>query len=114
IDPRANLAAAGAVALEVAMLEIDAGRAAGFGREPDLHFARLRDVRHVLPFAVEHPGEHEPVRRLPDRHQAPWALGAVHRPSVAPAADLPFDDPFVERRFTDMMTPRPPRIESRG
>src|SRR6478609_2124279 len=86
VDRGAHRFAAGAVALEVAVLEIDARGTVAGRREADLDLARLREVGLVAPLVRDHPGQHEAMRRLPDQDLSPRAVGAVFLLAVAAAA----------------------------
>jgi hypothetical protein len=55
--------------------------------EPDLDLAGVHRVRVVPPFAVDLPGDDQPVRWLPLQHTTPVALAAVNAALVpAPSA----------------------------
>src|ERR1043166_9557471 len=96
------------------MLEIDASTAAVLWRELNFDFAGFGDVRLVSPFGRDLPRDHEPARRLPDQHGPPWTFGAIGFTSVAAAAETRLNDRFLERALADVMTSRPPCVESFG
>src|ERR1700674_286838 len=64
-----------AEALEVAVLEVDAGRAAFDWRERHLDLGDQIGI--VFPIAVDLPRQQHAERRLPGQHLAPIALRAV-------------------------------------
>src|SRR5204863_9485029 len=66
-----------AVAVEVAVLELDSRSVGRLGQEADLDLARLREVGLDLPVRVDVPGEHETIRRLVRNDARPLAFGAI-------------------------------------
>src|SRR5262249_37645357 len=114
IDSRLHLFGATAVPLEVAVLQIDTGRAVADRREAHLDLARLREIGLILPVGRDLPREYESARRFPHDDRSPRTIGAVLLLAVAPAADAPFDDGSLHRRASDVMASRPPCIESFG
>src|SRR5690349_24601397 len=92
------------------VLEIDARPAARLRREAHLHLARPREVGLELPFAVDLPRDDDPVRRLPDEHRSPLAVGAVFLLGVAAPARAALDDRPLHRRLPDVMAARPPAV----
>src|SRR5436190_1951557 len=100
-----------AMPLEVAVLEIDAGHAAGLRGEPNLDLAGFGDVGFVLPPRIDLPGQDEAVRWLPRQHPAPVTLGTIGFASETPASGARFDDRFHERLLADVMGARPPCVE---
>src|SRR3954469_17464296 len=74
VDCSADAGGVGAVAIEMPVFEIDARRAIGLASEPQFHLARFGEVGLVLPAAVDLPGDHQPMRRLPDEHRSPIAV----------------------------------------
>src|SRR5688572_8679117 len=77
-----------AVAVEVAMLELDSGFVA-IGKESNFNLGFERGI--VGEVRAELPGEHDPVRRVPDQDLAPLFLGAVLRNLKPSSADARFD-----------------------
>src|SRR5215207_2034192 len=74
------------VAVEVAVLELDARALRGFGDEAHLDLAGFLGVRLDLPLGADVPAEHDPVRRLVGEHARPLAFAAVDAAVVdAPA-----------------------------
>ena len=76
-DAVADAFPTGAVAVEVAVLELDAGPVVGLGDEVDLDLARVRLVGLDLPVGADVPAEHHPVRWVVGEDAGPPALAAV-------------------------------------
>src|SRR5262249_62314465 len=72
------LAGLGAHLLELAVLELDAGRVRSLGDEAHLDLGAHIRVR--LPIAVDVPAHHETVRRFPDPELSPAAARAAPPP----------------------------------
>src|SRR5215469_2226974 len=75
-DRLADLLRELAIALEVAMLEVDARRTLALRRESQLDLGH--EVADVFPFGRQLPREHQPMWRLPHEHMADVALDAVY------------------------------------
>src|SRR5262245_23461156 len=75
-----------AVALEVAVLELDPSAVRCLGDEAHLDLARLGEVGLDLPLRADVPTEHDSVRRLVGEHARPAALAAVDAAVVEVAA----------------------------
>ena len=84
------------------------------GGEPDLDLAGVLGVGVELPRAVDLPGEHQPVRRLPGQDPAPVALGAVDAALVPAPADLAAPGSLRRPRPGRCGTRRPPGVERAG
>src|SRR6202022_4956309 len=81
VEDRAQLLIALALALQLAVLQLDKGRSQSLGRESNLHFTRLGHVRVGLPIRLivsrtNMPRERDPVRRVPRKPPAPTAQAA--------------------------------------
>src|SRR5207244_11447845 len=98
-----------AVALEVAVRELDAGPVGRLRDEADLYLARLLGVGLDLPVEVDVPAEDEPVRRLVGEHARPLALAAVDATVVDAPAGARLDHHLGELRLEDVVLGRPPR-----
>src|SRR5215471_2715950 len=81
-DALADRLPAGAVPVEVAVLQLNAGAVRALGDEAHLHLAGQVRVVLDLPLRADIPAEHDPVRRLVGQHPGPPALAAVHRAVV--------------------------------
>jgi hypothetical protein len=114
IDTGPDIDAARAVTLEMPMLQIDARPTARLGCKANFHFARLRHIGIELPVGVQLPREDESMRRLPDHHASPIALGAVGGPLITAPADETLHQRFLHRQLTDVVGARPPAVESGG
>src|SRR5207248_7765045 len=79
---------AGAVPVEVAVLQLDPGALRGFGDEGDLDLAGVVRVGFDLPLRADVPAEHDSVRWFVSEHARPAAFAAVDAPVVDVAADL--------------------------
>src|SRR6516162_2528579 len=99
---------------EIAMFEIDSGRSIGFGGEPHFDLARLREVGHVLPFAVYLPGQDHSIWWVPNEDRAPGALRAIDLLRVASAAGARLDNLFPHRHLADVVGAGPPRVHLFG
>src|SRR2546423_15327735 len=75
-DGVADLLPALAVAVEVAVLELDARAIGRLADEAHLDLARLLEIGLELPLRVDVPADDEPVGRLVDEHARPAALAA--------------------------------------
>src|SRR6185295_10707621 len=84
-------------ALEIAMLEIDAGAIRAFGREAHLDLRREGDARIGLPLAIDLPAHHESFAGLPGAEVTDHDLAAVGVLRVPAAADARLDDGFEHR-----------------
>src|SRR3954468_12030721 len=87
---------AGAVPVEVAVLELHPGAFGGLGDEPHLDLAGVVRVGHQLPVRPDVPTEHHPVVRLVGQDPRPAALAAV----LADVDDVSAD-PRLEHRPGD-------------
>src|SRR5215510_11229226 len=96
------------------MLEIHSRPAVCRWRESNLDLTRPSDIGFIAPLVRDLPGEHEPMRRLPDQHSSPVTLGPVFLQRVATAARLTLDDPSLHRRLADVMRAWPPTVEILG
>src|SRR5215472_2419186 len=95
--------AAPAPTLEATVFEVHPRPTVGGGRESNLDLARLCEVRLVAPLVGNLPRKHNPMRRLPDEHLPPVAVGAVVLLRVAAAASFAFYDALLHRRLADMV-----------
>jgi hypothetical protein len=77
VDSFADAFPAVAVAVEVAVLELDARAVRGLGDEAHLDFAGPVWVGLELSVGADVPAEDDPVRRLVGEHTGPAALAAV-------------------------------------
>src|SRR5262249_27563139 len=68
---------AGAVPVEVTVLQLDPGAGRGLGDEPDLDLAGVVRVGLDLPLRADVPAEHHPVRWFVGQDPRPAALAAV-------------------------------------
>src|SRR5437588_8587101 len=66
-----------AVAVEVAVLELDSRSIGRLRDEADLDLTRLREVGLDLPVRVDVPGEDETIWRLVGKDARPLAFGAI-------------------------------------
>jgi hypothetical protein len=98
----------------VAVFDIDAGRAVGFGGETDFDFAADRGVWFELPERTNQPGEDEALRRLPFGNGAPGAVITIFLLTLTAASDMAFDDRLRHGRFAYVVTARPPTVEAFG
>jgi hypothetical protein len=80
-----------AVAVEVAMLDLDSRPVGRLGDEAHLHLARFRRVGLDLPGRADVPAEHRAVRWLIGEHAGPTPLAAVYAAVVDVAADAGFE-----------------------
>src|SRR5438477_1035852 len=80
-----------AVALQVTVLELDAGAIRSLRQEAHFDLARLLEVGLELPMRADVPADHEPVRRLVGEYARPPALAAVHAAVVDVAAHPRFE-----------------------
>src|SRR5262249_963866 len=80
-----------AMAVEVAVFEVNAGRAAGLGRETHLDLAGTCWIGLVAPLGRDLPGDDEAPRGIPDEDPAPIGFGPVGLVRVASASRLPFE-----------------------
>src|SRR2546428_8339890 len=112
LDRRAHRLHAGAVATEVAMLEVDARRSVGLRREAHLDFARFREFGLVLPRRRDLPRHDEASRRLPHQNAAPVAFRVVDLFAVAPPPPPPLPDVFFPSGLSPRLFPRGPPIVS--
>jgi hypothetical protein len=100
------ISAARAVGLELAVLQVDP-RARAVGHEEDLDF-RL-DCWVELPLRADLPGEHQPLRRLPQENAAPIAFTAVDAALQPTAPDPRLEDRLLRVRLADVFIgERPP------
>src|SRR5262249_27466133 len=74
VDAGADALPAGAVAIDVAVLELDTGAVGRLGDEADLDFAGVVVVRLDLPGGADVPAEHDPRRRIERQDARPVAL----------------------------------------
>src|SRR3954465_11722061 len=73
----ANTFPARPMALEMAVLELDARSPRRLGHEAYFDFTRLLQVRLDLPLRADVPAEHDALRRLVGQHPRPATLAAV-------------------------------------
>src|ERR1700751_561291 len=66
------------VAVQTAVLEVDAGALVGLRGEADFDFAGLGLIGLQLPGRADIPGEHHPAGRLVDQDARPAAYAAVN------------------------------------
>ena len=90
--PVADGLPAGAVAVEVAVLELDPRPLRRLGDEPHLDLAGLLEVGLDLPLRADVPAEHDPVRWLVGEHARPPAFAAVDAAVVDVPADARLED----------------------
>src|SRR5256886_11727879 len=103
---------AGAVPVEVAVLQLHPGAVRGLGDERDLDLAGELRVGLDLPLRADVPAEHDPVGWFVGQDPRPAALAAVHGPVVdrptrragRPSSPAPDRDPVVDR--TTLITTR--------
>src|SRR5262245_55300567 len=107
-----RLAAFGAHLLELAVLEFDARRVRAVRNESHFHFGA--DGRIRLPAAVDVPGHHEALGRLPNDDFPHIGARTIFRQFVPIPADTGFHDDRLPRCFADAMVERPPAPETRG
>jgi hypothetical protein len=93
----------GAVTVEVAVLELEAGALGGLGDEPHLHFTGVGFVGLDLPGGADVPAEHDPVRRLVGEHTGPVALAAVLGAVVDVAAHMRLEPRLGDRRAQEVV-----------
>src|SRR5205823_12880236 len=93
----------GPVALEAAVLELDAGRRRPLCHEANLDLARPRLVGVVLPARPEVPAEDDALGRLPLDHAAPLAFGAVGGALVPASARAGLDHHLLRRLLADVV-----------
>src|SRR5262249_58879236 len=103
-----------AMALEVAVFEVHAGRAAGLGRETHLDFAGPGWIGLVAPLGRDLPGDDEAPRGIPYEDPAPIGFGPVGLVRVAAASRFPFEDHLLQRRFADVILAGPPAVDVFG
>src|ERR1700722_17773942 len=107
-----HLLPARAVALEMAMLQIHAGRPVTLRRESHLYLARPGQIRLIFPHWRDLPSHHEASRRIPVEHLSPIGLRAVFLLGITAPARAAFDYRLFHRRGTNVMRSRPPRVDS--
>src|SRR5438046_607908 len=107
-DGIAHLLPAIAVAVQLAVFEVDARASVTFGREANLNLAGPLEVGLDLPLEVDVPAEHEQRRRLVCENTRPLALASVGSAVVDAAAGTRLDNHLCERRVEDVMVRRPP------
>src|SRR5262249_20585084 len=76
-----------AVAVEVAVLELDSSPFRRLGDKAHLDLARLLEIALDLPLRADVPAEDDPIRRLVGEHARPSALAPVD----AAVVDVPAD-----------------------
>src|SRR6516164_8172736 len=92
IDAVAHLfPGSGAHALEVTMLEIDAGASARLGAEAHLDLGAHGRPRVRLPFGADLPGDHQSLGRLPHAHVSDDHVGSILVARVPAATDEGLD-----------------------
>src|SRR5215218_269848 len=96
VDAGGDVLPPGAVAVDVAVLELDARAARAFRDESDLDLAGVLGVGLDLPRRTDVPAEHDARRRLEHEDARPPALAAVFGSVVDVAADA-----RLERRRDD-------------
>src|SRR5262249_29195300 len=101
-----RLASFGAHLLEFAVFEFDAGCARAVGNESHLDLGANSGV--WLPPAVDVPGHHETLGRLPHDNLADIRARAVFGQFVPMAAEASFHDGRLSRRLADPVVERPP------
>ena len=99
------------MAIEVTVLQIDAGPVRFERREADLDLAGVGGLLVELPLRADVPGEHDPVRRLDGEHRTPRALGAVDASIVRSAADPRFEHRLGDLDVEQVVLARLDRIE---
>src|SRR5690349_14343127 len=77
-----------AVAVEVAVLELDEGSLRRLRGEPDLHLAALLGVGLDLPAEIDVPADEDPGGRLVGQHASPVARAAIGGAFVDVTADV--------------------------
>src|SRR4051812_12585669 len=92
VDALADGFPAGAVAIEIAMLERDASAIRCLGDEAHLDLAGAVRVGLDLPSRVDVPADDDPVRRLICEHPRPAALAPVDATVVDVATDSRLED----------------------
>src|SRR5712664_165073 len=113
IEEGAQLLIALAMALQLAVLQLDKGRSRSFSCKSNLDFTRLGHVRVELPFRLivsrtNMPRKDDAVRRLPRQHGAPVAQVAFGVSLVPAAADTRLHENRLEGSFSDVMRRGPP------
>src|SRR5947209_9864496 len=103
-----------AVAVDVAVLELDACAVGAFGDETDLDLARPVRVRLDLPPQVDVPTEDDTVGRLVGEHPRPAAFAAVDATVVYVAAGARLEHHLGELCLEDVMLGRPPAADVLG
>jgi hypothetical protein len=96
------------------VLQLDRGLLRSVGGEAHLDLAGVVGVGVELPLAVDLPGDHQPVRRLPGQHAAPVALAAVDAPLVPAPALARLQDRRGHLRLADVVVGRPPGVHRVG
>src|SRR5437764_6197520 len=97
---------AGAVPVDVPVLQLDPGAVRGLGVEPHLDLAGLGRVGLDGPAGADVPAEHHPVRRVEGQDPRPPALAAVRRPVRDAAADPGLEHRLGDRRAEQVMLRR--------
>jgi len=92
-----------AVAVEVAVLELDARSLRPLRDEADLDLARLREISLELPPRADVPGEDDPLGWLVGDDACPLVLAAVDAPVVDVTADLRLEHSFGDRRTEEVV-----------
>src|SRR5690606_13286453 len=85
--PVAHRLPARAMALEIAVFELDARLAEALGDKADFHLAGLRRIRLDLPARVDVPADHDAIGRLVRQHARPAALRPVNAAVINMSAD---------------------------
>ena len=102
------------MAIEVAMLDLDARAFGGLGGEPDLDLAGLVGIGLDLPARVDVPADHHPVGRLAGQDASPVALAAVDAAIVDLAPHARLEDPLGDVDLEQVVLARPPRPDAFG
>ena len=114
VDGFAHTGAGSAVALDVAVLELDEGGAVVGGGEADLDLAAFGELGLELPVGVDLPGHDEAVGRIPDEDGAPGTDGSVLLIGVDGALGAGFDDYALHGGGADVVGAGPPGVHLAG
>src|SRR5262249_37489061 len=112
VDLLGDLRPVRAVALEVAVLELDERARLALGDEAHLVRARLLGLGVVVPLALEVPGHDDPVGTLEHEHPAPVALAPVDAALEQAAALVALHHRVGHVGVADVVAVRPPAVEA--
>src|ERR1700677_4831294 len=98
VDAVADRLPAGAVPVQVPVLQFDAGAVRSFGHEPDFDLAGQFGVGLDLPLRADVPAEDHAGGRFVGQDPGPPALAAVDGAVVDVPADAGFEDGLGDRR----------------